>query len=124
MKLQGDLFTVKTRQVENETLFAALELNAMNRIFEGHFPGQPVLPGVCQMQIIKELTENVLGVKTRLAKADSMKFLNVINPIVNNIIDVELTYRPLEAGKIYVTATMTAKDVVCFKFKGLFMIRI
>lgn len=31
-----------------------IELNPGHALYQGHFPGQPVVPGVCTLQMIKE----------------------------------------------------------------------
>ena len=36
-------------------------LNADCEVYQGHFPGEPVCPGVCNIQMIKECTERCLG---------------------------------------------------------------
>lgn len=36
-------------------------LNADCEVYQGHFPGEPVCPGVCNIQMIKECTEQCLG---------------------------------------------------------------
>ena len=35
-------------------------LNADCEVYQGHFPGEPVCPGVCNIQMIKECTEMLL----------------------------------------------------------------
>ncbi|HZG23524.1 MAG TPA: hypothetical protein VEZ17_03030 [Chitinophagaceae bacterium] len=121
MKLEGDLYSITSINAEHGTVKAELSLHANNRIFEGHFPGLPVLPGVCQMQMIKEITEMAINKKTRMTRADNMKFLAVINPLEQSVIEVELTYTTGEPGSIYVNATMTANKLPSFKFRGLFV---
>jgi 3-hydroxyacyl-[acyl-carrier-protein] dehydratase len=90
--LQGDFFTITTLQADHNTVNAILEINAAHRIFEGHFPGQPVVPGVCMMQMVKEVMEKVIGHTTRLVKADHLKFLSMVNPNENNTITAQLKY--------------------------------
>ena len=36
-------------------------LNADCEVYQGHFPGEPVCPGACNIQMIKECTEQCLG---------------------------------------------------------------
>ena len=36
-------------------------LNADCEVYQGHFPGEPISPGVCNIQMIKECTEQCLG---------------------------------------------------------------
>jgi 3-hydroxyacyl-[acyl-carrier-protein] dehydratase len=101
---------------------AELEINANNKIFEGHFPGQPVTPGVCMMQMVKEITEKAIGIPTQLNRADEMKFLSIIDPTKNNRITAEIKYA-LEDNKAIVTASLSKDTTTHFKFKGSFLLQ-
>jgi 3-hydroxyacyl-[acyl-carrier-protein] dehydratase len=102
---------------------AELEINGGHKIFEGHFPGQPVVPGVCMMQIVKEVLEQVLHQKTDLIKAHEMKFLAIIDPRQNNLIHATIKYAVEENGNLMVSATLFKDELVHFKFKGLFAVQ-
>ena len=43
--LLDDFFKIINLQQKENTFKAELEINAAHKIFEGHFPGQPVTPG-------------------------------------------------------------------------------
>jgi 3-hydroxyacyl-[acyl-carrier-protein] dehydratase len=104
---------------EGNSVSAELELNSLHPVFEGHFPGLPVVPGVCQMQMVKEILETVAGVETRLVKADNMKFLAVINPVESPVVQLKLQFEFTDAG-YKVVSSIASGAVVHFKFQGLF----
>jgi 3-hydroxyacyl-[acyl-carrier-protein] dehydratase len=118
--LQGDFFEITTVEVTGENVKADLVINAGHKIFEGHFPQQPVVPGVCMMHMIKEIIEQVIEKKTNLVSANEMKFLAIIDPVQNNNIQASLKYTTAIDGGIAVTATLFKDEVIHFKFKGLF----
>ncbi len=118
--LQGNFFTISSIETTGFEVKATLIINAAHKIFEGHFPGQPVVPGVCMMQMVKEITEQVVEKKLNLLKASEMKFLAIINPQENNIIQTTLKYAPEENGQIVVSAVFFKDELSHFKFKGLF----
>ncbi|MEP7107071.1 MAG: 3-hydroxyacyl-ACP dehydratase [Ferruginibacter sp.] len=120
MMLSGDFFHITTLQLDNGKINAVLEINATHKIFEGHFPGQPVVPGVCMMQIVKEILESVLAETTRLVSADNLKFLALIDPTENNIVHAEIIYSPDEGGSIKVRASLVNDPVIYFKMNGVF----
>ncbi len=99
-----------------------LSMNPEHPIFEGHFPGFPVVPGVCMIQITKELLEQALGRETRLVTARNLKFLTILNPNENKIIHSELIYDVEESGRISVENCLRIPDggTVFFKMKGTF----
>ena len=118
--LQGDFYTASDINVEGNAIKARLNLDVKHKIFEGHFPGHPVVPGVCMMQIVKEMLEIQLDRETRLEKASMMKFLNMINPQVNSAINIEVKQLAADDGKINVDAQLFVEGMVFFKFKGIF----
>jgi len=120
--LLNDFFTIENRSSSATEISAALVINAEHEIFEGHFPNQPVVPGVCMMQMVKEILELVIGKATRLAEAFDMKFLAIIDPQRNNLIQANITYDTAENGAIKVTASLFKDELVHFKFKGQFEI--
>jgi len=99
---------------------ATLRLNRQSPIFNGHFPGTPIVPGVCSIQMIQELLEKATSKKFMLTGADNIKFLGIINPDEIPEIDVELTFKQEDQGAIAVSATIAGNGNVLLKFKGRF----
>ena len=90
--LQGNFFNITAIQTEIGSAKAVIEINPAHEIFAGHFPGTPVVPGVCMMQIVKEILEDLLAKDIRLIKADHIKFLTVINPQHTISVQFDLKY--------------------------------
>jgi 3-hydroxymyristoyl/3-hydroxydecanoyl-(acyl carrier protein) dehydratase len=57
-----------------------LSLPAGSAVFEGHFPGHPVLPGVAQLDWAIRLADQYLGLGLRVACDFQVKFRRVIPP--------------------------------------------
>lgn len=119
--LLNDFFTINDKVNSETEIWAELYINANHKIFEGHFPNQPVVPGVCMMQMIKEILEKIIGEETNLVQAADMKFLAVINPVENNLIHASIKYARDENGAINVVASLFKDELVHFKFKGQFV---
>ena len=118
--LLDNFFTISNLEITGFDVKAELLINTGHKIFEGHFPGQPVVPGVCMMQMVKEIMEQVTLKKTNLVKANEMKFLAVIDPSQNNIISTTLKYTMEENGNMNVVAVFFKGELTHFKFKGQF----
>ena len=97
-----------------------LELNPAHPVYEGHFSGNPVVPGVCQVQMISELISVIKGSALRLMHADNVKFLSLMVPDKNRVIDADIRVRTAENGEISANATLQEGEIVFIKFKGLF----
>lgn len=97
---------------------ATITVNASHRIFEGHFPGQPVLPGVCQLQIVKELLEKATGKKLFLKEAANCKFLQMIDPVQTNLLTIAIDHST-NSENITCHAVFKSGERVFFKMSGL-----
>jgi 3-hydroxyacyl-[acyl-carrier-protein] dehydratase len=121
--LLNNFFTISNLQTAGFDIKVELVINGGHQIFAGHFPGQPVVPGVCMMQMVKEIMEEVLQKKSNLVKAHEMKFLAVIDPQQNNIIQAALKYTLEDNGTIAASATLFKDELIHFKFKGVFNLK-
>jgi 3-hydroxyacyl-[acyl-carrier-protein] dehydratase len=117
--LQHNLFTFTDLQTEGDIVKTNIKLNPLHPIFKGHFPDNPILPGVCMMQMVKEVVDAYTNKKTKLILAQDLKFLSVINPEENTIIQMELKIN-IEDERIRVAAQLLDNATVLFKFKGNF----
>ena len=80
MKLLDQLFILdETNETENG-FEAVLQTNPEHLIYSAHFPGNPITPGVCIIQIANELLEKQLGKRLILKTIKNVKFLSVIIP--------------------------------------------
>jgi len=117
MILLNDFYTLFQHDVAPGSVKAKISINRMHKIFEGHFPGLPIVPGVCMMQIIREVMEITSKKSLKIASADNMKFLSVINPDQNSEVDVAITYTE-DGGTFLVAATLFTGTVTFFKLKA------
>ena len=117
MMLLNDFYSIVQQTPAAGSLSAKIAINEHHRILEGHFPGLPIVPGVCMMQIVLEMVEVITGKQVSLVAADTMKFLSVINPLQNKEIDVAIHYTE-DGGQLIVTANLFAGAVTFFKLKA------
>jgi 3-hydroxyacyl-[acyl-carrier-protein] dehydratase len=122
--LLGDFFTIEKLQTEGNAIKTILVINPRHRIFDGHFPGLPVVPGVCMLQMIKETLEQVAQVQTRLVRADHLKFLSVIDPRQIQRVGAELHYSHGVNQEISLVASLFNEGTTFFKCKAVFTIKI
>ena len=55
-------------------------INKESQVFEGHFPNQPILPGVVMIELVQRATELALAVELEVKSAGNFKFLKMIDP--------------------------------------------
>jgi 3-hydroxyacyl-[acyl-carrier-protein] dehydratase len=117
MILLNDFYTMAQFEPVPGAIRAKISINKDHSILEGHFPGLPIVPGVCMMQIIREIMEVMSGKDLKLTAADSMKFLSVINPAQNSEVEVAISYAE-HTDHYVVNATLFAAAVTFFKLKA------
>ena len=66
---------------ENEGVFS-LDLSPELEVFQGHFPGHPILAGVVQLDWAMQLAVEYLGNNQRVAQEFKVKFHRIIKPNV------------------------------------------
>lgn len=94
-----------------------IELNGKHPVFEGHFPGNPVLPGVCTIQVAKDLLCKAVEREYRLSKSSSIKYLGFISPVINPFIRFQISLKNGE-NVVYAAVTVVAGNSVVCSFKG------
>jgi 3-hydroxyacyl-[acyl-carrier-protein] dehydratase len=97
-----------------------VQFNRSHKIFEGHFPGQPVVPGVCMMQMIKEIMEKIRRRKLQLTSASNMKFLSLIDPNQFAEVNTMISWVDAEQGSIAITASLFSGELIFFKMNATF----
>lgn len=76
----NDFYQVlNSTQTEVSSEFSIL-INKQHRVFEGHFPGNPVVPGVISMMMVRQCAEKIIGRETRFATISQCKYLQAIIP--------------------------------------------
>ena len=120
--LLGPFFTLLEKQtMENNSYRVVVAINPRHPIFEGHFPGNPIVPGVCLTQMVKEILENILGKSFTMSKADSIKFTAIVNPEINSELETKLALKFLENETVQAELSFFNGDTVFYKFKGCFI---
>jgi 3-hydroxyacyl-[acyl-carrier-protein] dehydratase len=107
-----------------ETRFVyRISLNPDHTIYAGHFPGSPVVPGVCQIEMIREMIGLSFKKNVTLDGSDTIKFLSLIVPEMNPVLDFAFTCREIDANKTSASVAITSGEKVFLKFKGVFSLQ-
>ena len=80
MKLINDFYQIiATEESEGKSVYK-VKLNAAHDIYSVHFPGNPVTPGVCLVQMATEILEQKFDKKFVLSTAVNIKFKRLVAP--------------------------------------------
>lgn len=95
-------------------------VNANHEVFNGHFPGNPIMPGVCMIQIIKELTESITQNSLMIETLSNVKFMALINPEINPELRLELDIVTTDNDLVKVKNTTYFNDTVALKLSNVY----
>jgi 3-hydroxyacyl-[acyl-carrier-protein] dehydratase len=118
--ISNDIFSIKSIAHENGIILAVLKIDPNSEILKGHFPGHPVVPGASMLQTLKEVLEGALEQSLIMKKADSLKFMRIIDPLNTETVLLDIAYKFTGENMIHVSAKLSTGETMCFKFQGTF----
>ena len=80
MRLAGNFYKVHTMDQIDNDYKVEVELMASHPIYEGHFPQQPVVPGVCTLTIIRECLGEILSRGVSFKSIKDCKYVSALIP--------------------------------------------
>jgi len=124
--LKDDFYTLMETSTDTDGSYVCkVRWNATHEIYQAHFPGNPITPGACIVQIGKELSEWLNGYLLMITEIKNLKFLNVIIPHEFPEVNFQLAFTCNEEDK-----TLSAKilvfsgEMIFAKCSILFLIKI
>lgn len=116
MILEGFYTIVSKEIIEENTIYLFnIEINSTHAIFEGHFPDNPITPGVCMMQIIKDITESISGSTLFMKKCSNVKFMAIINPEVTKDLQLEIKIKKEDENEIVINNITKFEETTALK---------
>lgn len=126
-QLQNFYDIKNVQNIDDKQYQFILHINKDHEIFKGHFPENPVTPGVCMLQIIKELTESQTEQKLQMKSAKNIKFMAIINPVETPQILVDLNLDKDDNTNDFIVKSnfsyedpTTKESIMALKFSGIF----
>jgi 3-hydroxyacyl-[acyl-carrier-protein] dehydratase len=106
MFLENSFYKItKEERAENEARFTVSILPDCD-VYDGHFPGNPVCPGVCNIQTIKECAERLVGQPLTITTIKQCRLTAVATPQVCPEVTVRVNATENEGGYL-ITANIS-----------------
>ena len=119
--LLGDFFEISdVINAENGSIDASVKINKDHSIFNGHFPDFPIVPGVCMIQMVKEIISSLQQSSLMFVRGDNIKFLQFINPNMFETVTVNILNKFNDDDSLSAVAKIYSGDTVFLKLKGVF----
>lgn len=101
----------------DSTISSKIRLNPNHEVYKGHFPNQPVVPGVILLQIVREIIEHVLQAKLFMGKIIQVKYLIPITPIETPELTLTITNKKTDYNKLKSTVIIGFNNKIFTKAK-------
>lgn len=120
MILLDNLYTiVSTPEESTEAVRFQIRLNVDSIIFKAHFPGEPIMPGACIVQMVQELFSVWTKREVEIAKIVNLKFLSVIKPDEVLDLDVAIKIKKEENQQVHINADIVKDEITYTKMSLL-----
>lgn len=112
-------FTITRLSISKGPFIAEITFNPSHPVFSGHFPGKPIVPGAFLLEILATVLSRVSDREIVMKEISNIKFLGVIDPSINPVVQLEGLISEDEGGKFKVDALYRNGETIFAKFKSL-----
>jgi len=120
MSFENHFYTVNSEELEQGSAVFALSINSQHEVFKGHFPDNPVTPGVMQMEMVKELLSKVEKREMSLVSMGNCKFLKVLDPVKSPEVTLSMNYAKQEDGQYKVSTQIKDESGIYLKMSAYY----
>ena len=117
MVIINEYFKIDSRTTDGDETLFNITLLPEYCAYEGHFPGNPVSPGVCNIQMIKECAEKLAGRRFFLGYISRCKLSAVVTPQTTPQLCIRMTLSETD-GLFDIKAVVSDADTTYIEFKG------
>ena len=97
--MDEQFYTLKEITGEEGSFNANVILNTDHSVYKGHFPSQPIAPGVLLMDMCRKVAGSILNAEVRIKEARSIKFVKILDPNMLSQLTIRITFTENETAK-------------------------
>ena len=121
MRLQNNLYTIVSHWQDESSATFQVRLHPEWAIYKAHFPGHPITPGVCIVQMMQELLQEYAHRELNLLQAKTVKYTAIISPEETAELTVAFSkVEPLPDGGLKVQAQVSSGETLFTKLSATF----
>lgn len=114
----SSLYTITALEQSENQITGTLRIDAAHPVFQGHFPGSPVLPGVVQLEMVKTVLSKAFEKPFALKEMSTCKFLEVLNPVETPELTIHIQYK--DGASLDVNVSGKQDEKTYFKARASF----
>ena len=120
------LFIDRVLEESDDTIKAEKKIDPKEPVFEGHFPGRPIMPGVLIFESIFQAGAIMMGKRMAnegkipvLTRVNNIKLKHAVHP--GDTMQIEVKLKDLVSTAAYMTgkATVNGKTAVTLEFSAM-----
>jgi len=115
MTLKDDFFTIESQKIVGDYAEFCIKLNPEHIIYKAHFPDNPITPGVCIVQMVKEVYSHIITKKFFLNKIKTLKFNHPIIPTMHEHVTININKVLEENGEHHLKVEIKNGDIIFSK---------
>lgn len=117
MLLNDKYYSLISMREEGQHADIFLSLRPDCDVYRGHFPGNPICPAVCNIEMIKECAQKVIGKRLQIRTIKQCRLTAIASPSICPKVEVDLQFEPNTKGYV-ITARIFDPEKVYVDFKG------
>lgn len=119
-----DFYKVDSVTRHDDGAVYRVSLNPDCEVYKGHFPSNPIFPGVCGIQMIRECAEmecsaHGIARKLMLREVQQCKFTSLISPVTCSQVNVSISVSEDASGEILLKSSVVREGTVCLTLKAI-----
>ena len=103
-------FSIKEGKKNESGSEFLITLNPDHQVYQGHFPGDPICPGVCSIQMVRECAEISMGKRITISAISQCRFSELLTPAKNKELLLRMTLNDKGDGTVGVIASLLSDD--------------
>ena len=117
MLLEEKYFKLVRMYEEGENIIFQVELLPDCQVYQGHFPGNPICPGVCNIEMLRECVGIYLQNKVYISSIKQCRLTAIATPSICPELDIEVHLEETETGYT-VSGKIQDKNTIYLEYKG------
>lgn len=118
MLLENKFYKVLSKETDGLSGRFTVAILPDCNVYDGHFPGDPVCPGVCNIETIKECAMLLTGEELRINSIKQCRLTAIATPTVCPEVDITITATPSANGMYTILATIKDDNQTYMDYKG------
>lgn len=118
--LLNNFFILENIEILEDQIIGKILIDANHEILKGHFPQQALVPGVCMLEMLKELLQKHFDKKLMMTESSVIKFLTMFSIPQYTRATFYIDSKILDNGNYSIQASLKNEEHIFLKFKGIF----